>query len=357
LAVPSSERRNNFGVLRLLFANLVICYHSYFLIDGDARRDVFHKLSGSMPLGALAVAGFFLISGYLIVKSYSNSRSVKDYFLKRLLRIWPGYAVAFLISLFIVAPLGGAKLAGTDVAKNIFRFLTFQEPYAEGAFRGLAQEHINGSMWTISYELRCYMLVILLGACGFLRDRRKFLALTICSGFAVSLPQSLALPYPGVFGTLGADVLYVGVFCAGGLFYLYRDRIKLRLRYAVLALPLFFALQFHEATAQIAIMTAGAYILFCVATWKGDNTMSRLTEKTDLSYGIYLYAYPVQQLILWHDRNISMYELLGLTLPIAWLLGAVSWYVVEKPALRLKPRPAQRKSAPAGGLLVADEHK
>lgn len=355
--MQSSDRKNNFGVLRLLFANLVICYHSYFLIDGDARRDIFHSVSGAMPLGSLAVAGFFLISGYLIVKSYSNSRSVKDYLVKRLLRIWPGYAVAYLVSLLIVAPLGGGKLADIRVLKDIFWFLTFQEPHVGGVFHGLAQERINGSMWTISYELRCYILVIPLGACGFLRDRRKFLALTACFGIAAFLPKNFSFPFPAVFGTVGADVLLIGVFCAGGLFYLYRDLIKFRLRYAMMALPIFFALQLREATAQIAMMTAGAYILFCVATYKGDNAVSRLTEKTDFSYGIYLYSYPVQQLILWHDRNIDMYELLGISVVIAWILGAISWYMVERPALRLKPRPVHRKLAPAAGMPVADERK
>jgi peptidoglycan/LPS O-acetylase OafA/YrhL len=201
--ILAADRKNNFGVLRLLFANLVIYYHSYFLIDGNARRDIFHKVSGVMLLGTLAVAGFFIISGYLIVKSHSHSKSTKDYFVKRLLRIWPGYAVAFLISLLVVAPWGSAKLADTNILKNLFCFLTFQEPYVARVFRGLPQERVNGSMWTIAYELRCYMLVILLGACGFLRDRRKFLILTICIGIAAFLPRHFSLPFPSKGWTSG----------------------------------------------------------------------------------------------------------------------------------------------------------
>jgi peptidoglycan/LPS O-acetylase OafA/YrhL len=336
--MPPSDKKNNFGVLRLFFANLVICYHSYFLIDGDTHRDIFYRAFGTTALGGLGVAGFFLISGFLVVKSYCTSKSVKGYFLKRFLRIWPGFAVAFLVCLFIVVPLGGGQLAGVNVLKNIYRFMTFQEPDADGVFHGLAQEQINGSMWTISYEFRCYMLVILLGACGLLRDRRKFLALTLLFGLAAFLPRNFSLPYPGIFGAVSSDILFTGVFCAGGLFYLYRDVIKLRLRYALLAFPLFIALLFGEATTQIALMTAGAYILFCIANYKGDNAMSRFTEKTDFSYGIYLYSYPVQQLILWHDRTINMYQLMGLSLVFAWILGAMSWFLVEKPALSLKSR-------------------
>ncbi len=334
----SHDRKNNFGVLRLLFANLVVYYHSYFLIDGDARRDIFHKISGAMPVGTLAVAGFFLISGYLVVKSYTNSVSVRDYLVKRLLRIWPGYAVAFLVSLLVVAPLGGAKLADVNVLRNVSCFLTFQAPCVDGVFHGLSQERINGSMWTISYEIRCYLLVILLGACGFVHDRRKFLVLTVCLGLAAFLPLNIKLPFSRVFGALSSDVLLIGLFCAGGVFYLYRDRIRFRVPHALIALPIWFALQFNVATAEIALMTAGAYILFYVATRKGDNSMGRFTEKTDLSYGIYLYAYPIQQLILWRDRDIGMYKLLGISVASAWVLGAVSWYVVEMPALRLKPR-------------------
>ena len=350
------DRKNNFGALRLLFANLVIYYHSYFLIDGDARRDILYKVSGTIPVGTVAVSGFFLISGYLVVKSYTNSVSVKDYLVKRLLRIWPGYAVAFLISVLVVAPLGGAKLADINVLNNVTCFLTFQAPCVDGVvFHGLSQEKVNGSMWTISYEMRCYVLVILLGACGFLHDRRKFLALTACLGVAVFLPLNIKLPFYRVFGSLSADVLLIGLFCAGGVFYLYRDRIRFRVGYAVIALPIWLALQFSVATAQIALMTAGAYILFYVATRKGDNFIGRFTENTDLSYGIYLYSYPIQQLILWRDRDIGTYKLLGISLVGAWVLGALSWYVVERPALRLKPRSVHRKMAPAAALVGADE--
>jgi peptidoglycan/LPS O-acetylase OafA/YrhL len=343
----SDDRKNNFGVLRLLFANLVVYYHSYFLIDGDAHRDIFHKVPGAMPVGTLAVAGFFLISGYLVVKSYTNSVSVKDYLVKRFLRIWPGYAVAFLISLLVVAPLGGAKLADINVLRNVSCFLTFQAPCIDRVFYGLSVEKVNGSLWTISYEVRCYVLVILLGACGFLHDRRKFLVWTVCLGLAVFLPLSIQLPFSRVFGALSSDVLLTGLFCAGGVFYLYRDRIRVRVGYAVIALPIWLALQFNVATAQIALMTAGAYILFYVATREGDNLISRFVEKTDLSYGIYLYAYPIQQLILWRDRNIGMYKLLAISVVCAGVAGAVSWYVVERPALGLKPRSVHRELAPA----------
>lgn len=351
----SPDRKNNFGVLRLLFANLVVYYHSYFLIDGGAQRDILYRVSGTLPVGTLAVGGFFLISGYLVIKSYTNSVSVKDYLVKRLLRIWPGYAVAFLISLFVVAPLGGAKLTNSDVLKNVSCFLTFQAPCVDGVFYGLGQQKVNGSMWTISYEVRCYILVILVGACGFLRDRRKFLVLTVCLGLAVFLPLNIKLPFSRVLGVLSADVFLIGLFCAGGVFYLYRDRIRFRLPYAVIALPICFGLQFNQATAEIALMTAGAYILFYFATRKSDNFIGRFTEKTDLSYGIYLYSFPIQQLILWWDRDVGMYKLLGISVVSAWVLGAVSWYAVERPALGLKPRSVRREVAPAVGLVGADE--
>ena len=349
----SPDRKNNFGALRLLFANLVVYYHAYFLIDGDARRDLLYKVSGAMPTGALAVCGFFLISGYLVVKSYTTSNSVKDYLVKRFLRIWPGYAVAFLISILVVAPLGGVKLADIDVLRNVSCFMKFQPPCVDRVFYGLSVEKINGSMWTISYEVRCYLLIILLGACGLLHDRRKFLILTICLGLAAFAPQNIKLPFPSVFGVFGADVLLIGLFCAGGVFYLYRDLIAFRLRYAVIALPLWLALQLSQTTAQVALMTAGAYILFYVATRRGDNFMSRFTEKTDLSYGIYLYSFPIQQLILWYDRDIGMYKLAGISLVLAWILGAFSWYVVERPVLRLKSGSAHREWARGAGGSIA----
>jgi peptidoglycan/LPS O-acetylase OafA/YrhL len=100
MPVNANLRRtgNNFGFLRLLFALLVIVSHSPTLIDGDNSRELWNETFGSFTFGGVAVDGFFLISGYLITKSFESSKTIADYLAKRILRIYPGYMLSLYTS-------------------------------------------------------------------------------------------------------------------------------------------------------------------------------------------------------------------------------------------------------------------
>ena len=90
------NKNNNFGFLRLFLAILVIVSHSPEAIDGNRNRELLTNIFGTLSFGEFAVNGFFLISGYLIHKSYENSSSLKSYFYKRVLRIYPAFIVAHI---------------------------------------------------------------------------------------------------------------------------------------------------------------------------------------------------------------------------------------------------------------------
>jgi peptidoglycan/LPS O-acetylase OafA/YrhL len=340
----SGDRENGFGALRLLFASLVIASHTPQMFDGgDSGREPLRQIFGTITLGELAVDGFFLISGYLITASFiSDPRS---YIAKRVLRIYPAFVVCFLACILIVAPLGGVNLAGVTTGEWIKlggQLLLLKAPESLGAFPGLSIPALNGSMWTISYEFRCYLLAALLGLLGFYRRRGLYLALTLAllaANFAFLLPvgdviEQVMRPLNVVLGQPDQAVRLTSVFMAGACLKLYP--IDYRGRYAALAAGALVAALFVPVLGSVALATLGAYVLFWVAfkvTWRPLRT---LNAKDDISYGLYLYAWPIGNLLIWywHDMNLIVHGLL--TLAGSVTLGFLSWHLLEKHCMKLK---------------------
>lgn len=161
--------KNAFGFLRLLFASLVIITHVSEWKDGDSRNDLLYSVFGTISFGPLAVCGFFIVSGYLITASYQSSEPrVREYFIKRIARIYPGFVVAYIASLWIFAPMAGFYVPDSfkDYATAILRMVLLSPPEIKGIFPDTPFPGINPAMWTIAYEFRCYVLVAVMGAMG-----------------------------------------------------------------------------------------------------------------------------------------------------------------------------------------------
>ena len=154
---------NNFGALRLLFAVLVILSHSPELVDGNRSREILTRIFGTLSFGEFGVDGFFLISGYLITKSFQDSGSAGGYLLKRVLRIYPGYVVAYLLCIFALGPFVGGQIAELSGARVLREIISLSKPGMQGVFPGMPYPSLNSSMWTIAYEFRCYLLVLAAG--------------------------------------------------------------------------------------------------------------------------------------------------------------------------------------------------
>ncbi|PTY07155.1 acyltransferase [Opitutaceae bacterium EW11] len=349
---PASSHENNFNFLRLLFASLVLFAHGPELVDGNRSRELLTLLFGNSryTLGMIAVAGFFFISGYLILQSWNRNPRLVPYLGKRLRRIVPGFWAASLVCALIVGPLGAPAadyFAQFSLKRFVMGALFLTEPSIPPVFAGQPQPFVNGSMWTIQYEFFCYLAVILLGTLGLARRPRLYLGLAVlllAAVIAVDL-HPIVVPQFRFYYLLPANVerlttLWM-LFCVGGCFLLFRNEIRFtRARTVIAAAILVLGLCVPSLT-RYCLITGGAYLLFAVA-FARIPLFAWFNSKPDISYGVYLYGWPVQKLIHWYLPRLSPAWLVGLALPICAGCGWLSWHAVEKRFLGSRRRVAAR---------------
>ncbi|SDN70461.1 Peptidoglycan/LPS O-acetylase OafA/YrhL, contains acyltransferase and SGNH-hydrolase domains [Methylobacterium phyllostachyos] len=350
MAKAVAGRANNFGTLRLLFAALVILAHAPELVDSDRSRELLTRVFGTLSFGEVAVDGFFLVSGYLITASYRAKRSFADYVMRRVRRIYPGFVVASLLCIAVVAPLAGGDLAALSPPETLARLALLLMPVVPGAFADLPYPMLDGSMWTIPCEFGCYLLLGLVGTARALRRRGRYLAML--AGLSILLVlRWLFLPigHPGDGqGSLSEMIRLSFVFACGGAFQLFADRIAYTGRGAALAAGLLLPLLFSPPLAEPAFALLGGYLIFWFAFAVRPLALSRATAQVDPSYGLYLYAWPIQNLLIAWVPGLAPWTGAALTLAAALPLGILSWFLVERPMLR--PRPGAAGLAPGEAL-------
>jgi len=355
------NRMNNFSTLRILFAILVILSHSFELIDGNRSREILTRVFGTISFGVLAVDGFFVVSGYLITKSYISSEPLA-YLLKRVLRIYPGFIVAFILSIALceyVSPHLSAITKG-EIYDDIFNLVFLMSPYIKTAYPGSFYPAPNGAMWTISYEFHCYLLIMLLAFFGLFKNRKILLAITIFALIAYLIHPDKYMPYAVMDSSssihvhigVGARIIdkvksisiespkddfrFFGIFLVGSCFYIFRNIITFRPRYAAVAAVLLISCLFSKHLAEPGLAVFGGYLIFWFALHVEALSISKFFNENDLSYGIYLYAWPTQKVLISRIPHITTYSLFFSTLILCLILAYLSWILIEKPILNLK---------------------
>ncbi len=333
-----TSRRNHFGTLRLCAALLVLFSHS-FGITGHPGEEPVARVLRFFDGGAVALMVFFATSGFLVSKSLEGKGAVA-YLEARVLRIFPALFVAACVTAFIIGLLGtGARgldyLMAIETREYPLCTMVFLEscglprvfmstPLAGG---------VNGSLWTLPLEV--FMYLVLLAAALF-PPRRQRVALTVLAllgyaAYALAPELTKALIPKGSADVTGP---VVGAFILGALAYRYRASLPLSAPLAV-ALAGATWLLFYTAVGTFLLIACIAYSTLCLA---GVQAGSSSAPARDLSFGVYLYAFPIQQLLEERTGVQSPYVLCGLAAPVVLLLAAASWSWIEAPALKLKGR-------------------
>ncbi len=341
-----------------MLASLVILSHAPELLDGNRRRELLSRADGgTLSFGELAVNGFFLLSGFLIVQSWQRQPRLGPYLKKRVLRIYPGFIVATLVSALIVGPLAAAGartyFAGFRPWAFLGGLLLLQRPVVPPVFAGLAYPEVNDAVWTIAYEFGCYLFVPLMGWLGLVKNRRAWLLVALAVLAYSSLPGHVSLPLgPGrtwelsLRGAQGSACRLLAFFSLGGCFYQFRSEIRYRTKWAVMAAVVLAIGIRHPHAVQPAVGVAGGYLLFWFA-FRRLPALAFFQSHADVSYGVYLYGWPAINLLIWWFPGLSPWPLFAVAWIVCLVLGFASWHLVELPFLRLKPRHDPRDVGPA----------
>ncbi|MGE7418036.1 acyltransferase family protein [Methylobacterium tarhaniae] len=345
VAAGLGQPHNAFGAVRLALALLVVVSHAFSVTTGAILDEPLARLTG-YTLGEHAVNGFFAVSGFLVTMSLMR-RGPRDYVVARALRIVPGLAAATLVvALGLGSVMTTVSLPAYWGDPGLWRFIqgtltTFKSNAAlPGVFSENPFRFPMGTVWTLKYEVLCYGGLLAAGLVGALRRRR--LGLLLVAGLAV------ALALAGLRGGEMPKALETAlrlplIFSAGAALFLYADRARLSwpLALALLALA---GLLHGTALYPPALFLAEAYGVLCLGLGLPIRHPA-LDPRADLSYGTYLYGWPVQQSLHALFPTASAWLLLGPSLVLTLAVAALSWRFVERPALGWKARLMGRREA------------
>jgi peptidoglycan/LPS O-acetylase OafA/YrhL len=355
-----AARANNFGALRLALASLVLYSHCYPLSlgmrhGGDPLAAV---TSGRWTLGTVAVDAFLAVSGFLVAHSWESSRTAAAFLMKRVRRVYPGFVILMLVQAFVVAPLvaavyrpytasqvGKIGLEIVDLVSYGFPFAGLLNPPLLDPFATNPLPHeMNGSLWTIRYEFVCYLMLAGLGIMGVIR-RRGWIAVIACSSIVMSVlvaTGTVHLPWSRLLtaavGIQERLFRFMSFFFSGATFYLYRERLRFPVVAIATASCLTIASLFWRSAGDVFLPTTGVYLLIVLAVQQRVRLAS-LVSRADISYGFYLYAFPVQQTIVRISGNkISPLALFAIAAPLTAAVATASWFLVERPFLKNRTR-------------------
>ena len=362
--------QNNFHLIRFIAASLVLYGHCYPL-TGRGTYDYLTIISqGIFPTSHIGVCIFFIVSGFLVSQSLMRStrsnlqvntkysinhfidlrkNGVLDFLWKRIIRIFPALLVVLTLSVFVLGPICttlpiAQYLSTTDTYRyfKLIKLYPFVQNILPAVFENNPEKQVNGSLWTLPYEITMYLFLAFLQMTNLFKKRNLLMIL-----FLITLPITIYLFFnyhptsliPVLHLSFSETLEFGTFFMSGTIMFLFQDRIAYRFVYFTIMIFLWFGLGLTHITSSVMIkiisFIALPYIVLYLAHLKGK--INGFSKFGDFSYGIYIYAFPIQQMLInFFGTNISISKLFIYSTLIVLPLSISSWYLVEEKALKLK---------------------
>lgn len=339
LAHLFNPRANSLNNIRLILASMVAVVHASAIYIGTQPR------FGRTEVGAMAVDAFFVLSGFLVARSYDRLGSFVRYAWHRFVRIMPLFWLVLIVTATVIAPaiaafegrpplsvFTGENASWRYVVENSLLYIAPQNFGVAGLPSGTSTPGVvNGALWTLFYEVVCYIGVACLGVVGLLRRNRwMVIALTAAFGMGTIIEEFTTIDLPG-----SLFLRFFWVFLLGTLAYLYQDRLPITRKWALVALLV--------VAGSLAFLhdyrSLGAPAFAYLSMWAVVKTpWLRHNFPWDLSYGMYVFHWPIETLLVVSGvaATLGVVGYTVLAVVLAASLAALSWNVVESPALSKK---------------------
>ncbi|KLK89130.1 acyltransferase [Methanoculleus sediminis] len=327
-SIPGGRFSNNFDFLRFAAAAMIVVAHAYALRLGYVGIGLYDPV---VLMAQAGLAALLVTSGYLIAASWESTASPLRFAWKRFLRVVPGLVLAILVTLFVIGPLmtslpPGEYFAALFSPAGLTTAPFFEDGSAIGLFQDNPWTYVNGSLWTIPLEVAMYGIVAALGIAGLLH---RWGAIPALAGVNIILWASW-FDDPRM-----AKIRFTLYFLIGAYLYLHRERIAYR---PVVAGALLLLLGFSAMTPYLTVAGVIAIpYLTIYAAHLPIPFLSTFGRSGDFSYGIYIYHYPIQQVLIQATANtLHLPTLCGISFLATFALAYLSWNLVEKRALAAK---------------------
>jgi peptidoglycan/LPS O-acetylase OafA/YrhL len=330
----SPARNNNFNLLRMIAATAVLVSHAFPLALGSASIEPLQQSLG-ISLGTLSVCSFFVISGYFVSQSFHRKHQILEFIAARVLRIYPGLLAALILTVLIVGPVFtnlslGAYFARPETLLYIPRNLSLARLQDElpAVFNGNPYPGaINGSLWTLVYEVGCYVMVVGVGLSGLAANGRRFAG--FITGYAAFY---LAITVFGLHSPRLQAVCQLSLpFVTGMAFFQYRRRFRFRPVILIGMAGIAFCSYGRPWFAEVFIF-AWAYVLLFIGFLR-VRPLQAYNHLGDYSYGMYIYAFPVEQMVATLAKGCTPLALTFWAFVPTLGLAVLSWHLIERRAI------------------------